>query len=93
MRGEHAAGKGDKNRLEGRSLKAYSDSKLWANLEAKKQEELKKKHDMEFSTEFNEPWISTTNQEFTLSAGKYLINNEPVEVDKEGNMKFTEREK
>ena len=49
MRGEHANGKGPVNRLDGRSLKAYNNSKLWDNIEAKKQEELKEKHNMKFT--------------------------------------------
>ncbi len=43
MRGEHAAGKGDKNRLDGQEQKAYSNNKtLWDNLE---QSRLKKQLD------------------------------------------------
>ena len=34
---ESPAGKDDKNRLRGDSLKKYGESKLWVNLEKKKQ--------------------------------------------------------
>ena len=42
MRGEHANGKGDKNRLSNQELKKYENSKLWANLDKKKLEQAQK---------------------------------------------------
>lgn len=36
-------GKGDKNRLRGKELKAYASSKFWENLEKKKKAKKEKK--------------------------------------------------
>jgi hypothetical protein len=41
-RGEHASGKGDKNRLSGKDYKAYDNSVLWDNIDKKKLEKAKK---------------------------------------------------